>query len=170
MTLSDCTTLFAHAEWADALVWKTVLDLGVEDEQLKEKLHHVHVVQSAYLSLWRRQPVAPPALATFTSLRALHDWARVFYGELPSYLAGLGPADTDREVQLPWADRLVERYGRALPSTWSETVLQVNFHTTYHRGQVNSRLRALGSEPPLTDFIAWIWMGRPAPGWTIDAA
>jgi uncharacterized damage-inducible protein DinB len=73
-------------------------------------------------------------------------------------------------VQLPWADRLVERFGQALPATWSETVLQVNLHTTYHRGQVTSRLRALGSEPPLTDFIAWIWMGRPAPGWAIDAA
>jgi hypothetical protein len=22
-----------------------------------------------------------------------------------------------------------------------------------------------GSDPPLTDFTAWIWMGRPFPDW-----
>jgi hypothetical protein len=26
---------------------------------------------------------------------------------------------------------------------------------------VNARLRELGAEPPLTDFIAWIWFGKP---------
>jgi len=36
-------------------------------------------------------------------------------------------------------------------------------HTTCHRGQVATRLRERGAEPPLTEFIAWIWMRRPAP-------
>jgi uncharacterized damage-inducible protein DinB len=38
-------------------------------------------------------------------------------------------------------------------------------HSTYHRGQVNARLRELGIEPPLTDYIAWIWFGRPEAEW-----
>jgi uncharacterized damage-inducible protein DinB len=38
-------------------------------------------------------------------------------------------------------------------------------HSTYHRGQVNSILRQLGAEPPLTDFIAYLWLGRPDPDW-----
>ena len=47
--------------------------------------------------------------------------------------------------------------------TLAETALQVAMHSTYHRGQVNARLRQIGGEPPLVDFIAWIWFGRPAP-------
>jgi uncharacterized damage-inducible protein DinB len=42
-------------------------------------------------------------------------------------------------------------------------------HTVYHRGQVNARVRALGGEPPLVDYIAWLWLGRPAPEWPVIA-
>jgi uncharacterized damage-inducible protein DinB len=49
--------------------------------------------------------------------------------------------------------------------TLAETMLQVASHSTYHRGQVNARLRELAGEPPLVDYIAWIWFGRPAPEW-----
>jgi uncharacterized damage-inducible protein DinB len=50
-------------------------------------------------------------------------------------------------------------------TTIGETILQVALHSIYHRGQVNARLRALGQEPPLVDYIAWIWLGRPDPKW-----
>jgi uncharacterized damage-inducible protein DinB len=170
MTPTDCTALFQHAEWADALVWRAVLGLGGEDPELKEKLHHMHVVQSVYLAVWRAEPVAPPALETFASLAALREWGRRFYGDVFPYLSGLAPDAGPREVQLPWRDHLVERYGIVRPTTWAETALQVNLHSTYHRGQVNSRLRALGAGPPLTDFIVWIWMGRPAADWANPAA
>ncbi len=30
----------------------------------------------------------------------------------------------------------------------------------------DARLRDVGGEPPLVDYIAWIWFGRPAPAWS----
>jgi uncharacterized damage-inducible protein DinB len=72
-------------------------------------------------------------------------------------------------VRFPWADRLVERFGAVRPATWGESVLQLSTHSAYHRGQVARRLRELGGEPPLTDFIAWLWMDRPAADWTTGA-
>ena len=41
-------------------------------------------------------------------------------------------------------------------------MLQVALHSMYHRGQINARLRDFGGNPPLVDFIAWVWLGRPA--------
>jgi hypothetical protein len=56
--------------------------------------------------------------------------------------------------------------GRDIASpTLAETILQVASHSTYHRGQVNTRLRQLGAEPPLVDYVAWIWFDRPAADW-----
>ena len=80
-------------------------------------------------------------------------------------MAQLDPETLQRQVHFPWSQQLVERWGVAQPATLTETILQVALHSTYHRGQVNTRLRELGAEPPLTDFIAWIWMGRPAAEW-----
>ena len=69
---------------------------------------------------------------------------------------------------MPWADRLTAAVtggtATGIP-TLAETILHITAHSTYHRGQINAGLRTLGIEPPLTDFIAWIWFGRPEPGW-----
>jgi uncharacterized damage-inducible protein DinB len=52
----------------------------------------------------------------------------------------------------------------------AETARQVAMHSMHHRGQVNARLRELGAEPPLVDYIAWIWRGRPEPMWPRNVA
>ena len=43
--------------------------------------------------------------------------------------------------------------------------MQVFSYTTYHRGQVATRERELGGEPPLVDFSDWVWAGKPVPEW-----
>jgi uncharacterized damage-inducible protein DinB len=44
-----------------------------------------------------------------------------------------------------------------------EPIFQVTSHSTYHRGQVNARVREGGRRMPLVDFIAWVWFGKPDP-------
>lgn len=39
-------------------------------------------------------------------------------------------------------------------------------HTTYHRGQLNTKIRELGGEPPLTDFIYWVGLDKPKADFT----
>ena len=43
-----------------------------------------------------------------------------------------------------------------------ETVLQVWAHTAHHRGQLALQIRDLGGEPPLVDYVVWIWTGAPS--------
>jgi len=164
MDLADCRDLLGHAEWADALVWASVTAGGLEDEELRARLHHLHEVQWAYLHLWRAEPVRPRELGTFPTVAAVRAWAREYYRELPACLAA-GGADVGREVRFPWAERLVQRFGQVTPATWGESVLQVALHSSHHRGQVARRLRQLEAEAPLTDYIAWIWTGRPEADW-----
>lgn len=165
MDLGDCRSLLGHAEWADALLWRSALAPHQEDGELRAKLHHLHVVQWQYLHIWRAETVKPREPSTFPTMAAIREWARGYYDELSSYVADVSAADLAREVRFPWADRLVQRFGTAHPATWAESVLQVALHSTYHRGQVARRLRELEVEPPLTDYIAWVWLGRPEADW-----
>jgi uncharacterized damage-inducible protein DinB len=69
-------------------------------------------------------------------------------------------------LAMPWAAQIAERLGRSIGTTTiGEACFQVTSHSTYHRGQVNARLRELGAEPPLVDYIAWLWFDRPAAEW-----
>jgi len=70
-------------------------------------------------------------------------------------------------IDIPWAKRYAKE--EAAAATLGDTLLQVPMHSTYHRGQVNARIRELGGEPPLVDYIVWVWLGRPAAEWPYDS-
>ncbi|HIE93786.1 MAG TPA: hypothetical protein EYQ83_13305 [Acidobacteria bacterium] len=59
--------------------------------------------------------------------------------------------------------------GRICPSV-GDSAMQVTSHSTHHRGQLNTRLRELGEEPPQFDYIAWVWFGRPTAEWNEPVA
>ena len=74
----------------------------------------------------------------------------------------------DKAVEFPWANLIEEQFGTVIPATFAESAWQVFSHTTYHRGQIAIRIREIGGEPPLVDFLVWVWGGRPAPSWATD--
>ncbi|HEX8116104.1 MAG TPA: DinB family protein [Pyrinomonadaceae bacterium] len=160
--------LYRHMEWADASVWAAVLSSegGRTDARLRELLYHLHVVQRAFLRAWRGEPREPP-YPTFEDAAPLALWGRAYYGEAFAHLESLGEANASEPMPLPWASMVAQRLGRAPEVTnVGETALQVALHSTYHRGQVNARLKEVGGTPPLVDYIAWVWMGRPAADWS----
>lgn len=168
--MSDLTTtreLFAYTAWADASVWTAVLyeAAASADLRVRDYLDHMHTVQGLFLAVWRGAPLQAPPKET-PGLASLLASARGTHAELASFLAGLDEASLSEGVRLPWAGRFTELTGKEpAPITMSDTLLQVVNHSTYHRGQVNSRLREIGGTPPMTDFIAWVGLGKPRADW-----
>jgi uncharacterized damage-inducible protein DinB len=161
--------LFLHMEWADATVWRSVLDspAASADQRIKGWLHHIHMVQHAFINVWREQQHSENAGSDF-ALKELPAWSREFHQLAAVYLQTLSEEDLDKPFVMPWAKYLTKHLGRdPAVTTKGETILQVAAHSTYHRGQVNARLRELGGDPPLVDYIAWIWFGRPAADWPV---
>ena len=157
--------LFRHMEWADERVWEAVAQLpaGPADERLRTLLLHIHIVQRAFLHIWTERPVLFPKEEEFPSILDVRVWARPYYAELAAFVDALPVERLAEPLQMPWVKELEARIGRAPEKpTIAETMFQVTSHSTYHRGQANVRLRELGLEPPLVDYIAWIWFGRPA--------
>lgn len=165
--------LFRHMEWADAEVWAaTIAHREVaEDARLKERLYHIHMVQRAFLKVWQGAELKLLKPDDFPDMWALLGWARDNYAEFSEYTGGLGKMDLERPIVMPWIEMFEARLGRkAEAPTFHETLIQVAMHSAYHRGQVSTRLRETGAEPPLTDFIVWVWMARPEPHWPERAA
>jgi uncharacterized damage-inducible protein DinB len=160
--------LFDHMQWADATVWRAVAECAAaaDDKLLHGRLYHIHATQHAFLQAWRGEEVIFTGPDDYPGLDAVRDLGRAFYAVAPAYVASLSPDAVDRELVLPWSAYFAKRAGfTPHPSTLGETLLQLPSHSTYHRGQVNTRLRELGGAPPLVDFIAWVWAGKPAESW-----
>lgn len=162
--------LFRHMEWADALVWRAVYGApaAAADSVIRQRLHHIHLVQRAFFRIWQGQPMKFEGTEAF-SPDQLARWGHDYHREVAGFLDSLTPASLEAEVHLPWAAQFTPQNSRFHDPSMGETLIQVTAHSTYHRGQVNARLRELGVEPPLTDFIAWVWYGKPAPAWPSQA-
>ena len=160
--------MLRQMEWADAVVWRAVLahPPAAEDPKIRELLFHTAVVQHAYLTLWKREPVSIPEPGDFPDPIALRDWARSSYESSIAFIAGAAEATLAAPFEAPWAAPITEVLGRPpAGASIAESVAQVTSHSAYHRGQINARLRMHGASPPLVDFIAWVWSGKPAPEW-----
>jgi uncharacterized damage-inducible protein DinB len=163
---------FHHMEWADALTWACVLPNASlsGDGVVRARLHHIHLVQRAFLYVWRGEPLVFEGSDALSSA-ALSQWARAYHQEARTFLAALDPTTLQYVVALPWAGRISETQASpyAAPRL-VDTVLQVTAHSSHHRGQVLARIHELGVTPPLTDYIAWAWSGQPSPAWPESAS
>jgi uncharacterized damage-inducible protein DinB len=162
--------LYKHMEWADATLWRAVLasPSAQSDEMLRNYLHHMHLTQQLFPRVLDRHArradrAAQPSEFTLPELCA---WAQPYYAQARAFLDSATPDVLARPLVMPWVAQYEQQLGRKFDvATVAETAFQVVSHSTHHRAQANTRLRAVGGDPPLVDFIAWIWFGRPAAPW-----
>jgi uncharacterized damage-inducible protein DinB len=74
-------------------------------------------------------------------------------------VSSLSPTRLAEKVTIVWFN------DPPLSITIAEALTQAAMHSHYHRGQNATRLRELGGSPPTTDYIVWLWKGRPKPAW-----
>jgi uncharacterized damage-inducible protein DinB len=160
--------LYLHMHWADAKVWDVAISIpeDKQTEKLKTVLYHHHITQYAFYHIWMNLPMEFPEISKFRTMMEVAQWASGYPEQVQSFLRELKPEDLDKEIKIPWSGRLEKMIGRKPAQTnLAQSLLQVQSHSAYHRGQANALIRQLQAEPPLVDFIAWIWLGKPQARW-----
>ncbi|HKY04897.1 MAG TPA: hypothetical protein VJQ56_08405, partial [Blastocatellia bacterium] len=101
-TIGILADLFRHMNWADALIWQSVLKTGsaITDQTIRERLHHIHLCQQAWLQIWLDRPVDPHAGESFDTA-SLASWARQYHEHLAEYLAGVQEPHLGVKVAVP---------------------------------------------------------------------
>jgi uncharacterized damage-inducible protein DinB len=157
--LSD---LYGHQSWADAEHWRAIgaSQRAREDRAILDRLHHIHLVQSAFL--WatgdRSAQFSVSKPGDFAGFEELREYARNVHARVARLIERLGDARLAESITMPWFN------DPPLTLSVAEALTQAAMHSHYHRGQNATRLRELGVEPPTTDLIIWYWKGRPEPG------
>jgi uncharacterized damage-inducible protein DinB len=166
--IENTTLLLHHMQWADAEVWKKVLSfpLAENDERIKKLLYHLHQVQYAFYFLWNELPLDIPKPEEFSDLKSIAKWGLDYQQKLNDFLSSPKSDEKAKIIQIPWSVFIERKTGKkVVPATLEETMMQVASHSTYHRGQINTRFRELGGEPAMVDLIAWVWLGKPKADW-----
>lgn len=155
--------LYGHQAWADAEHWRAIAAhaAALSDRAIRERLLHIHLVQSAFLWLVgpRQTEFAAIELKDFPDIKALKERAQGYHFQFAVLLDSMSDQRLSEEVDVPWFK------DPPLRLRVEDALMQAAMHSHYHRGQNATRLRELGGEPPMTDFIVWLWRGRPQADW-----
>jgi uncharacterized damage-inducible protein DinB len=156
--LSD---LLGHQAWADARQWHALEKHAgaLADRALRERLHHIHLVQAAFLALVRGAAPKLTKVEDYPDLATLKAEAVSYHADAAAWLDAADDSRLEEPVTVPWAPDGPTRV------TARQALVQSVMHSHYHRAQNATRLRELGGQPPVTDFILWLWQGRPAARW-----
>jgi len=157
MTSEDFRLLYDYNLWANHRVLQAceplsreqfTRDLGSSFPSVRDTLVHIFGGEWLWLERWhgRSHNAVPPA----TDCPDLESLRRRWSGidrNLLDYVVSLSPADIERVVEYKTTKGVLQ----ATP-LW-QTLQHVANHGTYHRGQVTTLLRQLGTNAVATDLI-----------------
>jgi uncharacterized damage-inducible protein DinB len=163
----DFASLFAFNRWANARMLSACRQLTPEQyaaepvpgwTSVRATVYHISIVTEGWLRGLAADPdesiPAEAELATPDDAERLLERAYRRFDELL-------PALTPERLATPVTLRRRGRVATLPP--WAVLRHIVN-HTTYHRGQVASKLKRFGVQQPETDFVFWMFEQVPQQG------
>ena len=164
----DLVALFAYDRWANAKVLDACRTLTAAQyiaepvpgwSSVRSTIDHITLVTELHL----RSLAAPadpddsaPAEADLATTGGVDDAARLLelaYRRFEELRHSLSPEWLNSMLTLRGSDPRIGDYAFTLPR-WA-MLRHIVHHSTYHRGQVASKLKRFGIEQPNTDFFFW---------------
>lgn len=155
----DLPSLFAYTRWADDRVLAACGKLSAADytrepapgwSSLRSTLVHLAGATEAWARRLSGETVA--AMPTEDEVPMLADASRMLLHAHEKLARILGELTPELRAEV-WSYKNLRGEPKRVPR-WAVLRHIVN-HGTYHRGQIASKLRLLGHEPPQTDLILW---------------
>ena len=157
MNIEDVRLLYEFNAWANNRIIEACASLTPEQftrdlassfRSVRDTLAHIYGAEWLWLERWHgRIPSALPSADDFPNLDSLQQRLAKMDRNLVDYVASLSADDLQRVV--PY--RTTAGVAQAQP-VW-QMLQHLTNHSTYHRGQVATLLRQLGSKATSTDLI-----------------
>ena len=146
--------LARHQAWADMAHWKVLHQNSTlqEDPEIRKRLNHIVMTLRMLSGLAQGCTPDPSTLKEIESAEQLEAAQQKANADL---IENIKTLDLQKMIALPSGPQ----------GPWEAPagalLLQAITHGQHHRGQNASRMRQLGTTPPMTDFILWYALGQP---------
>ncbi len=123
-------------------------DLGSSFKSVRDTLAHIYGAQWIWLERWHgRVPAGLPSAADFPDFETVKRRFAEIDRNLVDYVASLNADDIQRIIEFK------TMAGTQIAQPLWQMLQHVANHSTYHRGQIATMLRQLGTKAESTDLI-----------------
>jgi uncharacterized damage-inducible protein DinB len=147
----DLKRLLAYDDWANRETLASLEAIDSPPPGSVKLLGHIVGAEQLWYGRLRGDKPGPvwPALSLAECRATLDELSRLW----ADYLDALAPADLGRAVAY------VNSKGEPWTSRVGDILTHVVLHSSHHRGQIASDIRAAGHAPPYTDYIHAVRQG-----------
>jgi uncharacterized damage-inducible protein DinB len=157
MRPQEMLALYEYNAWADRRAVEAASALTKEQftkqmgssfSSVRDTLTHIYGAEQIWFERFQgRSPSAFPDNSELVDVAKLKGSWLAFEAKLLNFVRGLTQEDLDRVMEYK-----TMKFGVYRNPLWQSMQHVVN-HGTYHRGQITTMLRQLGSQPILTDLM-----------------
>ncbi|HEY6465110.1 MAG TPA: DinB family protein [Candidatus Acidoferrales bacterium] len=159
MDAADFRVLFEYNAWANRRTLESCASLTPEQflqdmkssfASVRDTLAHIYGAEFIWVERWNsRIPAALPTPADFPSFESIRTALTNMDAALIGFVSGLTPERLSRNLDYKLLN------GTAQSGPLGPMLQHVANHGTYHRGQIATFLRQLGTRATSTDLIAY---------------
>jgi uncharacterized damage-inducible protein DinB len=163
----DIASLYDYNRWADRKILEACRQLTPEQyaaepvpgwSSVRSTITHIAIVTDAWLRGVTGEDVT--SFPIEEDMPTLDDAERLLDGAYQTFESALPSLTPERLAAI----QTFRGGGRSAILPPGVVLRHVVNHATYHRGQVASKLKRLGVEPPMTDLIFWAFEQIPQGG------
>lgn len=142
--------MYEHLYWANQRILETLQSIGDENQDVFRLFSHILLAEKVWIT--RLQGLDSSRLPIWSDVDIEVCTELVIQNEesLTTFLTNLANTDLDKLISY------TNSKGKEFKNSIRDVLTHIALHGQYHRGQINSRLRAEGIEPVNIDFITFV--------------
>ncbi|KOO49095.1 DinB family protein [Viridibacillus arvi] len=142
--------MYEHLNWANQRILETLQSIGDENQDVFRLFSHILLAEKVWIT--RLQGLDSSRLPIWSDVDIEVCTELVIQNEesLTTFLTNLANTDLDKLISY------TNSKGKEFKNSVRDVLTHIALHGQYHRGQINSRLRAEGIEPVNIDFITFV--------------
>ena len=142
--------MYEHLNWANQCILETLQSIEDENQEVNRLFSHILFAEKVWITRLRGLDSSGLPIWLEVDMEVCAELVMQNEESLTTFLTNLANSDLDKLIIY------TNSKGTEFKNSIRDILTHIALHGQYHRGQINSRLRADGIEPVNIDFITFL--------------
>ncbi|MCO0601187.1 damage-inducible protein DinB [Peribacillus butanolivorans] len=148
--MKNIQKMYEHLNWANQRILETLQSIEDKNQEVSRLFSHILLAEKVWITRLRGLDSSRLAIWSEVDIEVCAELVMQNKVSLTTFLTNLSNTDLDKLISY------TNSKGKEFKNSVRDILTHVALHGQYHRGQINSRLRADGFESVNIDFITFV--------------